>query len=100
MRHAARGVARASWLREWPLLLVLTVGAGGLALSADPDVPVRRGLLVLAGALALGAVLRAVLPRASAGLLAIRSRALDVVLMGAGAALLAGLVLLTPPGRG
>ena len=86
-------------MREWPLGSVVLVALLGLALVADSGQPVRRGLLVLAAALVLGAVLRACLPAGRAGLLAVRGRLVDVALLGAGGVVLAVLVLATPSGR-
>ncbi|RKS69355.1 Protein of unknown function (DUF3017) [Motilibacter peucedani] len=87
-------------MREWPLASVVVVALVGLGLVADHDQPVRRGLLVVAAALLLGALLRAGLPTGRAGLLAVRGRLIDVALLAAGGAALAVLVLATPSGRG
>ena len=97
MRHADRGSRWRAVGAEWPLGLVLALAAVGLALVSDSGRSVRPGGLVLAGALGLGAVLRTVLPTRRAGLLAVRGRALDCVLLTGGAVLLAVLVLATPP---
>ncbi|RZS90291.1 DUF3017 family protein [Motilibacter rhizosphaerae] len=93
MRHASR---TPRWLGEWPTVLVLGVAAAGVLLVALPGVALRLALEVLAAAPALGAVLRAVLPSARAGLLRVRARAVDVVLLAAAAVGVLALVLATP----
>jgi hypothetical protein len=80
-------------LHEAPLaLVVLTVIAGLVAVALNYW---RTGLFLVAGALVLGALLRLVLPEREAGLLVVRSRALDVValgLLGVGIGVLAAVV--------
>ena len=71
----------------WVLAAGLVVG---LLLIADGHL--LRGGYVIAGSLALSAFLRLVLPPAAAGSLAVRSRATDVVVMLALAAVLAGVL--------
>ncbi|MGP4015471.1 DUF3017 domain-containing protein [Saccharopolyspora sp. 5N708] len=63
-----------------PFGLVLLVGLVGLLLVAMQHW--RKGSVLLGGALLIAAVLRAVIPPERAGLLAIRSRAVDIVLYG------------------
>jgi hypothetical protein len=73
-------------LRQLPLLSVLAgVGAGLLLVTLEHW---RRGLVVMGLALIGGAVLRLALPLRRAGFLAVRSRLVDVLLLGG-----AGLVL-------
>lgn len=89
MPEEARLTARAAALtqKQWPLLLVLLVVLAGLGLVWW-SWPV--GVLVFAGGVLLGAVLRLVLPRREVGLLAVRGRAFDVVfLMVCGVSLMA-----------
>ena len=75
----------AGLIRQLPLLAVLVaVGVGLLLVTFDHW---RRGLIVVGLALLGGAVLRLLLPLRRVGFLAVRSRAVDVVLM-AGAGLL------------
>jgi Protein of unknown function (DUF3017) len=62
---------------ETPMLAVLAVAAVGLLRVATANW--REGSVLLGGALILAAVLRAVLPPDRAGLLAIRSWAVDVL---------------------
>jgi hypothetical protein len=80
-------------LYEAPLaLVVVTVTAGLVAVALNYW---RTGLFLVAGALVLGALLRLVLPERRAGLLVVRSRALDVValgLLGVGIGVLAAVV--------
>ena len=59
------------------MIAVLVVAAVGLLRVATANW--REGAVLLGGSLLLAAVLRAVLPQERAGLVAIRSRALDVV---------------------
>jgi hypothetical protein len=81
-RRAARARAwrygRYSWLRrQWPLLLVLTLVAAGLATVVIDGF--RPGTVILASAVLLAAVFRLFFPSRIVGLLVLRSRAMDVV---------------------
>lgn len=80
-------------LHEAPLASVLLVVAAGLvAVALDYW---RTGLFLVAGALVTAALLRLVLPTRDAGLLAVRSRAVNVValaLIGVGLGVLAAVV--------
>lgn len=96
MRHAVR--RRTGVLQEWPLALVIVVAGAGLTMLGAGAV--RTGGLVLAAALGLGALLRTCLPLRRTGMLAVRSRAADVVTLAGAGVLLAILVLATPPGPG
>ena len=76
--------------RQWPLGIVLAgVGIAVVLIALDR---VRVGTVVLAGSLVVAFVLRAVLPGDRPGMLAVRSRATDLVVLGI---LAAGLVVLT-----
>jgi len=90
-----RGGLRTLDLRNLPLVLVLTLGATGIGYSAAVPRHWLRGVLVLAGALVIAGVLRLLLPARQAGLLAVRSRAFDVLCYcGTGVAIIAlGLAL-------
>ena len=82
--------------REWPLVLVLTVAATGLWIVADDHF--RRGTVVFALGVCLAALLRAVLPNGSAGLLQVRSRLVDVLTLAAlGGATLVAALIVPPP---
>lgn len=68
-------------------LVVLAATAVGIAMSASGSW--RAGIQVIAGALILAAVLRLVLPRRDAGMLAVRHRFFDCLLLaGVGGALI------------
>ena len=67
-------------LREWPLALVISMLCVGLFVIAIHHF--RWGSLAIAGATLGAALLRAALPTRSAGLLAVRSRVVDVLTMG------------------
>jgi hypothetical protein len=80
---------------QWPLLVVLlVVGAGLLVIAFDHF---RRGALVLSASVVLALVLRAVLPKKTAGMLRVRSRLVDLLVLGALALGLTTLSLLVPP---
>lgn len=95
----------------WPTLtpaylLVLVVGVAGLALmgavglgQASPGL-FRVGAGLVAGAVCLAAVLRAVLPDRRAGMLVLRSRRVDVLLYGALGVAAVVLAILVPPPTG
>jgi hypothetical protein len=70
---------RKAVLGEWPFAMVFAValvGIGMVALGA-----LQHGLLVLAGAMLLGSVLRFALSPSRVGLLAVRRRGADVITM-------------------
>lgn len=71
-----REFARKVFGGQWPILLtgVILIVAFGLVVAGYW----RRGALVLAIGVALAAVLRLALPEDRAGLLAVRSRGIDV----------------------
>jgi hypothetical protein len=66
-------------LRNLPLIVVLAVAGTGIGYAAAQPQHWLRGVLMLAGAMVLGGVLRLVLPARQAGLLAVRSRFVDVL---------------------
>ncbi|MEV4561563.1 DUF3017 domain-containing protein [Kitasatospora sp. NPDC049285] len=74
---AALGRGHTLPLRQWPITVVLAVAVIGLLVTWAGHF--RPGLLVVGGALVLGALLRLGLP--DVGLLAVRSRFTDVTLM-------------------
>lgn len=71
-----REFARKVFGGQWPILLpgVILIAAFGLVIAGYW----RRGALVLAIGVAVAAVLRLMLPEDRAGLLAVRSRGIDV----------------------
>jgi hypothetical protein len=81
---------------QWPFLLVCAGVLAGLGVVVVLD-RFRRGTLVMAAAVLLGAWLRALLPTAQVGLLRVRGRAFDVVtllVLGLGLSVVA---LVVPP---
>ncbi|GAA1557836.1 hypothetical protein GCM10009789_09070 [Kribbella sancticallisti] len=78
---------------EWPLALAGAVAIAGLVILTFYDW--RDGVLVFAGGVGLAALLRAVLSDSAAGLLHVRGRMFDTLLLvGVGAAiLLLGLIV-------
>ncbi|MFD7733190.1 DUF3017 domain-containing protein [Kitasatospora phosalacinea] len=74
---AALGRGHTLPLRQWPITLVLLVAAAGLLITWQGHF--RLGLLAVGAAPLLGALLRLGLP--DVGMLAVRSRFTDVVLM-------------------
>ncbi|MGA4509010.1 DUF3017 domain-containing protein [Propionibacteriaceae bacterium G1746] len=80
---------------QWPLLLVLVAMGASCVVMATGHW--RRGAFAFGSAVVLAGLLRMVLPSRRAGLLALRARWFDtVLLLVAGAALLA-LTLVVPP---
>jgi len=63
--------------RQWPFLLVCAGVAAGLAVVVGLD-RFRRGTLLVAASVLLGAWLRALLPADRVGLLRVRGRLVDV----------------------
>jgi hypothetical protein len=70
---------RALDLRNLPIVLVLALGATGIAYSAAIPRHWLRGVLLLAFACGVAGVFRLLLPVRQAGLLAVRSRLTDAV---------------------
>jgi hypothetical protein len=64
---------------ELPFVTVVLIVALGFCYTLASGGHWLRGVAVMAGGLVAGALLRAVLPAATAGLLAIRGRLFDVV---------------------
>ena len=84
-------------LGEWPITVVLLVVGAAVVVIATGHF--KRGSLLFAAGVLLAAVLRAVLPSATAGSLAVRGRLLDALTAGVlGMAVLA-LTLIVPPLR-
>jgi hypothetical protein len=82
--------------REWPIGLVLACVAVSLAVVAANHF--RRGTYLLAATVLLATGLRMVLPARDAGLLAVRSRFVDVLVLGfLGAGMLALAYLVPKP---
>lgn len=92
-----RDLRARTWWRQWPIVVVLLGVAAALVLvSLDYF---RRGSIVLAGSVLLAAFLRLLLPDREAGLLVVRSRRVDVAVLGVLGALLALFAFWVPPPR-
>lgn len=84
-------------VNEAPVLIVLVVASAGL-LGVTQGFW-RRGLVVVAAALLLAAVLRLALPTRRAGLLAVRNKAVDVFMLGGFGSAMLLLASVVPPAR-
>jgi hypothetical protein len=82
-------------LGDWPTAVVLTGMVLGLGIVAADRF--RPGTIVFALSVLVAAVLRATLPERTAGLLVVRSRSLDVLVLGLLGAGLTVLALAVPP---
>ncbi|MDS1269851.1 DUF3017 domain-containing protein [Lipingzhangella sp. LS1_29] len=83
-----------AWLTQIPYYLVLaTMGAGIVIVAAAYF---KRGPALIAGALLLAALFRAILPPHLAGMLAVRSRLFDLTLLFGLAVLLVVLAWVAP----
>ena len=93
--RAGPGGLRTVDLRNLPIVLVLALASTGIGFSAAVPRHWLRGVLVFAGAMVIAGLLRLLLPTRQAGLLAVRSRAFDVLCYcGVGVAIVAlGLAL-------
>lgn len=69
-------------LHNLPVLLVIGLVAGSLGYAAAVPPHWLRGMMGLAGAMLLAALMRLVLPARQAGLLAVRSRFVDLIFYG------------------
>ena len=72
---------RAVLRRQWPILTVAAIGLVALALVAAGFW--RRGTLLIGIGVGLAAGLRLALPEDRAGVLVVRTRTIDVAMMGA-----------------
>ncbi|MCO5999196.1 DUF3017 domain-containing protein [Actinoallomurus rhizosphaericola] len=85
-RRGERAPARAAvprWLGQLPYVFVLCGVAAGLAVVATNHF--RRGSMLIAASVFIGALARLVLPESQTGMLAVRRRWVDVLLMTAAA---------------
>lgn len=80
---------------QWALLLVLVAMAGSCAVMATGHW--RRGAFAFGLSVLLAGLLRLVLPSRIAGLLAVRSRWFDTLLLLAAAGAMLALTLVVPP---
>jgi hypothetical protein len=76
-KHARPAVPR--WLGQIPYVFVLCGVAAGLAVVATNHF--RRGSMLIAASVFIGALARLLLPESQVGMLAVRRRWLDVTLM-------------------
>ena len=86
---------RRRWLAQWPIAVVLAGVAVSLAVVALDRF--RVGSLMLAASLVLAFLLRLVLTTKRAGMLAVRSKPVDLVVLGVLAAALVVFALWVPP---
>ena len=86
---------RRPWWAQWPLAIVLAGVVAALAVVALDRF--RLGSLMLAASLVLAFVLRLVLPADRIGMLAVRSKRVDLVVLGTLAAALVVFALWVPP---
>lgn len=92
-----RGEARSVLAREWPFILVCLGVCLGLGVVVVLD-RFRRGTLVLAVAVIMGAAFRLVLPNGRSGLLRVRGRTFDVAtLLVLGVAMIVVALAVPPP---
>ena len=89
-RRGALGVL----FRQWPLLLVLAGGVSALLVVALNGF--RLGCSLLGASVLFAAVARMVLPARRVGLLVVRSRAFDVLVLAAMGAALVVLAIVVP----
>ena len=86
-------------LRLWPLLAVLIGVAAGLVVAVIGEQTWRLGCLIIGVSLLIGGVIRSALPSRDAGLLQVRSRLFDVLLLSLGGAAIIALSIAVPPAR-
>ena len=85
---------RRRWWTQWPIAVVLVGVAVSLTIVALDHFPI--GSLMLGPSLVLAFVLRLVLPSDRVGLLAVRSKSVDLVVLGTLAAALVVFALWVP----
>jgi len=83
-------------LRAWPLLVVLAGVVAGLVVATLGQATWRAGCLLIGASLGVGAMLRLALPSREAGLLQVRGKAFDTVLLVLLAAVVIVLAILVP----
>lgn len=72
--------SRRWWIRQWPITLVLALVGLSLVMIATDHF--RRGSVLLAASVILAFFLRMMLPGREAGFLVVRSRRVDVIVLG------------------
>lgn len=78
-RRGSTGGLHTIDLRNLPIVVVLALGATGIAYAAVVPQHWLRGVVLLAAGCGIAGVLRLLLPARQAGLLAVRSRLVDVL---------------------
>lgn len=96
-RRGAPGAPSASALTQLPYVIVLGCVVAGIVLAWRGAHAVGTGAEVVGGALLAGGIVRLLLPRNQAGLLASRRRFADVLALGTLGAGLLALALVLPP---
>lgn len=91
--------AAAKSLRQWPLLVIIGGVVAGLAIAFLGQSTWRLGCLVIGASLGVGAVERIALPSREAGLLQVRSKGFDVVVLLLGAVAIIALSIAVPDRR-
>lgn len=86
---------RRRWWAQWPITVVL--GGVVIALAIVALDRFRLGSLLLAASLVLAFLLRLVLSSERAGMLAVRAKKVDLIVLGVLAAALAVLAISVPP---
>jgi hypothetical protein len=81
--------------REWPITVVVTTVVVGLGVVASGHF--RRGTVLLSFGIALALFLRMLLPTDDAGLLAVRSKRIDIAVLAVLALATSVLALWVPP---
>jgi hypothetical protein len=92
-RQGGRG--RQILAKQWPFILVCAGVAAGLAVTFFLD-RFRRGTVLIAASVILGAWMRALLPSKRVGLLRVRGKAFDVATMAVLGVALAAVALSVP----
>ena len=83
-------------LRLWPLLGVLLGVVAGLVVAVIGEQTWRLGCLIVGVSLLIGGVIRGAMQSRDAGLLQVRSRLFDVLLLGLGGAAIIALSIAVP----
>ena len=86
-------------LQQWPLLVVVVGVVVGITVTFLGDSTWRLGCVVVGLSLLVGAAERLVLPRRAAGLLEVRGRAFDVIVLTLGGLAVLVLAMAVPGGR-
>jgi hypothetical protein len=86
-------------VRQWPLVVVVVGVLAGLVVAWLGETTWRLGCLVIGASLVVGAVERLLLPDREAGLLQVRGKAFDVVVVLLTGAAIIALAVVVPPAR-